>query len=415
MHLFQKSGLRPTRGAVPTLALALFAWGAISAGAADATTNHADAMGALNDLEAVIGSLTASANLNSSGASQYRQAAQQALDGLVGNGGPGYKPEAGSAADADGVLGHVNRLLALSGTHAWDATIRGVYVNATIAERRLKDALTASDLGDFQAKTTSVLEALIVARGSAADVSSLGGLLGAIGNTDLGVPPDATVVSGCAPPVETPSYGTANGHLIYVAIPKKANATRLPLTISVRDVTVRNNSIVFHTAASGLVGTLCSDQAMADAGKKVASKNASTKKADPPPKLYTEAQAQQGKPIFANSCAVCHGDNLQGKSGPAIAGSAFLKRTRTLNWSIDNLRSVVENTMPRSNPGSLSKKQYADVLAYLLAANCYPAGNKKFPTKDSPELKKAELKPPKNVTPDNPDLGTCVPQQKASR
>ncbi|MEJ2436381.1 MAG: cytochrome c [Pseudolabrys sp.] len=132
------------------------------------------------------------------------------------------------------------------------------------------------------------------------------------------------------------------------------------------------------------------------------------------PALYTEAQAQAGQQVFTHICATCHGKDLQGKSGPQIAGTAFLKKAKLLGWSVGNLRSLVVSTMPRSNPGSLKPQQYADVLAYLLAVNCYPAGHNKFPTKTTAALKHTALKPP-NVKPDNGDLGTCAfhPEQKA--
>jgi len=63
--------------------------------------------------------------------------------------------------------------------------------------------------------------------------------------------------------------------------------------------------------------------------------------------------------------------------------------------------------MPLHSPGSLSKEQYADVLAYLLASSCYPAGDKTFPQQDDAELKNVELQPLAGVRPDNSKFGTC--------
>jgi polar amino acid transport system substrate-binding protein len=133
--------------------------------------------------------------------------------------------------------------------------------------------------------------------------------------------------------------------------------------------------------------------------------------------LYSEAQAQAGQQVFTHICATCHGKDLQGKSGPQIAGTAFLKKAKLLGWSVGDLRTLVVTTMPRSNPGSLKPQQYADVLAYLLAVNCYPPGHSKFPTKSSAALRHIALRPPPHVQPDNGGPGTCQfqPAQKQAR
>jgi mono/diheme cytochrome c family protein len=131
------------------------------------------------------------------------------------------------------------------------------------------------------------------------------------------------------------------------------------------------------------------------------------------PKLYTEAQAEKGAAVYAQDCAGCHGADLQGASGPAVAGTAFLNKTKTLEWSVENFRHVVTSTMPRSNPGSLSDEQYADVIAYLLAADCFPPGNTPLPDKATPQLKAAKMQAPAGVQPDDKAHGTCKPHHKA--
>lgn len=124
-------------------------------------------------------------------------------------------------------------------------------------------------------------------------------------------------------------------------------------------------------------------------------------------KLYIEGQAEKGKQVYSQNCASCHGDHEQGASAPAIAGTSFMKKAQLLGWSVDNLRHIVVTTMPRSNPGSLSAQEYADVLAYLLATDCLPAGNSAFPTKTTPELKNTPLQKPAGSKPDDQSLGTC--------
>lgn len=125
------------------------------------------------------------------------------------------------------------------------------------------------------------------------------------------------------------------------------------------------------------------------------------------PKLYTEQQAQAGQAIYVGACASCHGDKLQGGSAPASGGKALLHKAQKLGWSVSDMRTLVVTSMPLNNPGSLSPQQYAQVLAFLLASDCYPAGSTPFPTKNSATLKHTPLQPPPNAQPSDAQLGTC--------
>ena len=121
-----------------------------------------------------------------------------------------------------------------------------------------------------------------------------------------------------------------------------------------------------------------------------------TKVPDPPgdvAALYTVQQAKQGKQVFDKSCTSCHGPTSQGISAPPIGGATFLNKTKLLHWKVSDMRNVVVSSMPADNPGSLSKEQYAEVLAYLLAVNCYPAGSECVPTSETSALKQTKLHP----------------------
>ncbi len=126
-----------------------------------------------------------------------------------------------------------------------------------------------------------------------------------------------------------------------------------------------------------------------------------------PPKLYTEAQAEAGKAIFMHTCTTCHGTHLEGKSAPPNAGTVFLNKAHLLDWTVGNLRTLVVSSMPLSNPGSLTPQQYAEVLAFLLASDCYPAGRQPFPRNDTAQLEHIPLTFVPGARPDNPALGTC--------
>ena len=76
--------------------------------------------------------------------------------------------------------------------------------------------------------------------------------------------------------------------------------------------------------------------------------------------------AAAGQSVFAGNCAICHGSNGQGITGPAIIGpSEALVKYQTAQ----GLLQFISAAMPLSNPGSLSPQQYSDVLTYLLVQN----------------------------------------------
>lgn len=83
------------------------------------------------------------------------------------------------------------------------------------------------------------------------------------------------------------------------------------------------------------------------------------------PGVYSDSQATRGGQWYASACAACH-------PGQALAGPDF-----QIKWSgrtaldlFDRLR----NSMPLDAPGSLSRRTYADIVAYLMRLNGLPAG-----------------------------------------
>jgi mono/diheme cytochrome c family protein len=125
-----------------------------------------------------------------------------------------------------------------------------------------------------------------------------------------------------------------------------------------------------------------------------------------PPQLYTLKQAEAGKAIFMTNCARCHGKDLQGATAPANAGTTFLTKAKEVGWSVATLRSLVVANMPMDRPGSLSAQQYADVLSFLLASDCYPAGRTPFPTQSTAMLERTKLQPLRHVNGAN-SKGIC--------
>jgi cytochrome c553 len=91
--------------------------------------------------------------------------------------------------------------------------------------------------------------------------------------------------------------------------------------------------------------------------------------------VYTSVQAKRGERNYLASCSVCHLAELTGNERvPSLAGDAFLRRWQT--FTLQDLFARVRGTMPQSAPGSLSDQSYVDIIAYILQANGYGAGDK---------------------------------------
>lgn len=93
--------------------------------------------------------------------------------------------------------------------------------------------------------------------------------------------------------------------------------------------------------------------------------------------IYTEAQAKRGAPLYTEHCSPCHGGDLGGTDfGPSL-GAAEL-RSRWKYRTLGELFSLMQSTMPVFSPGGLSAQQNADILAYILQRNKFPAGTQEL-------------------------------------
>jgi len=89
--------------------------------------------------------------------------------------------------------------------------------------------------------------------------------------------------------------------------------------------------------------------------------------------VYTQEQAERGHSLYNQYCAECHGDTLGGgEIAPPLAGGDFLA-----NWNdltVGDLFERIRRSMPKDDPGRLSRQQKADVLAYIFSFNKFPSG-----------------------------------------
>ncbi len=110
------------------------------------------------------------------------------------------------------------------------------------------------------------------------------------------------------------------------------------------------------------------------------------------PGLYTADQATAGATVYAQSCAACHGAQMEGVAAPALKGPAFGEMATAQSLDAQTLLDVVANTMPQSDPGSLKPEEYNAVTAYILQQNNYPAGTTALTT-GAAGLKDAKITP----------------------
>lgn len=118
--------------------------------------------------------------------------------------------------------------------------------------------------------------------------------------------------------------------------------------------------------------------------------------------IYTEKQAQRGEALFHKQCSSCHGDKLTGEAdqekdaAPALTGRAFQE-----GWngrSLGDLFKKILRKMPQDDPGTLTPQQTADLVAFILSFNKFPAGEMELPAESEPwaairlDMKKPEPK-----------------------
>jgi mono/diheme cytochrome c family protein len=87
---------------------------------------------------------------------------------------------------------------------------------------------------------------------------------------------------------------------------------------------------------------------------------------------YTADQAWRGRLAFYQNCAECHGANLGGVTGPALAGP-----DGNLQWQTGkDIYGEISVAMPVGNGGGLPADEYVDIMAFLYQQHHKPAGKK---------------------------------------
>jgi putative membrane protein len=103
---------------------------------------------------------------------------------------------------------------------------------------------------------------------------------------------------------------------------------------------------------------------------------------------YSGTQARAGQTLFYENCAECHGAFLEGNYGPALAGN-----DGNIQWdTVKYVYTYMRQHMPVGNADGLSKEQYLDIMAFLLASHHHPSGPRPL-TEASASASTAKLGP----------------------
>jgi cytochrome c len=104
--------------------------------------------------------------------------------------------------------------------------------------------------------------------------------------------------------------------------------------------------------------------------------------------VYSADQSRRGEGLYKRECAPCHGESLEGNAQtergqrlermlPPLSGDVFKG-----NWNgrpLSDLFDKIRKTMPQDERGKLTAKDTAEILAYLLKFNEFPAGKTDLP------------------------------------
>jgi len=101
--------------------------------------------------------------------------------------------------------------------------------------------------------------------------------------------------------------------------------------------------------------------------------------------VYQEEQATRGKDDYEYNCGSCHIHDLTGdtiKDVPPLTGPEFME-----TWggkTVKELLEYINTNMPQGSRGSLPPNTVADITAYVLKFNQFPAGSEAL-SADSPK------------------------------
>jgi S-disulfanyl-L-cysteine oxidoreductase SoxD len=95
--------------------------------------------------------------------------------------------------------------------------------------------------------------------------------------------------------------------------------------------------------------------------------------------VYTEDQATRGAALYDKECGQCHGPaGAGGGMATPLVGAAF-----SANYDGQTVGDLFERnrtTMPPGKEGQMGGQENADITAYILKVNGFPAGEAELPS-----------------------------------
>jgi hypothetical protein len=236
-------------GAGAMLSVALAAFAADETQRAD---DHTATIQTLSDIRSAIAEITSASGASWTGPEQYKAAAQRVLVILQGPTGS----QQDDPASTGGAMGRIEHLLDRKEDLPWEPVLEGALANLRAASAHVQDAGDSRSLDDFTEAMSLALENLEVAQGRPGDPGVLGGVQGAVANTELAIPAHAKSLDGCSVPREA-GYGVHDGYLAYRAVPLgQSRAQSVPLAGG-DNVRIAGDLLVIYTAAAPLVKQRC--------------------------------------------------------------------------------------------------------------------------------------------------------------
>jgi mono/diheme cytochrome c family protein len=96
-------------------------------------------------------------------------------------------------------------------------------------------------------------------------------------------------------------------------------------------------------------------------------------------KVYAKDQADRGEKSFNQVCAKCHlFDGPITKDGPPLGGDVFI--TKWDGKSVFEMAVGIRLNMPPDGSVALDESETADLVAFILKSNGFPAGDRALKT-----------------------------------
>jgi mono/diheme cytochrome c family protein len=112
--------------------------------------------------------------------------------------------------------------------------------------------------------------------------------------------------------------------------------------------------------------------------------------------VYTAVQAERGHQLYLARCQRCHGVGFGGGTGaPSFGGPTFDGDFE--GYTLFDIENRIHTSMPRDQPGTTTRPQATDLVAFILSQMHAPPGQMELPANE-PYLRLIRV----DLSPDEP-------------